>query len=376
MLKHKRIHAAVGAAVTAAALGVTGVAASAAVARPTRPLVPGHAALPKIFVAMNGKTITVTGAKQSGGVEVVSKVSREPQGDPTFVRLDPGVTVAQLIQAGAGDPNNIALIASVVFSPQANKGTSSAQVNLAPGRYVALDLASNAKIPPHTQFTVTRAASPARLPRPQATVASIEFSFRGPGTLRDGELVRFANHGFLVHMIVAARGRNAADAPQDRRAAEGRQGRPGAAPGHRLLLFRQHPDARFLPAAGHPQPAWLLGAGLLHGHPGPPRAHPARHGTRDPDRQVAGLRGGPARPGPAYGAGPGRASTWLPTSRGCSPGGASLADATAASLRRGPAPAGDVRAQHQRSQPAQPAATAYCCSRRTRAVPAPASGGG
>ena len=211
MLKHKRIHVAVGAAVTAAALGVTGVAASAAVARPARSLVPSHAALPKIFVAMNGKTIKVTGAK-SGGVEVVSKVTREPQGDPTFVRLDPGVTVAQLFQAAAGDPNNIALIASVVFSPQANKGTTSAQANLAPGRYVALDLASNAKIPPHTQFTITGAASPAKLPKPQATVASIEFGFRGPGRLHDGELVRFANHGFLVHMIVAARGRNAADA--------------------------------------------------------------------------------------------------------------------------------------------------------------------
>ncbi len=211
MLKHKRIHVAVGAAVTAAALGVTGVAASAAVARPARSLVPSHAALPKIFVAMNGKTIKVTGAT-SGGVEVVSKVTREPQGDPTFVRLDPGVTVAQLFQAAAGDPNNIALIASIVFSPQANKGTTSAQANLAPGRYVALDLASNAKIPPHTQFTITGAASPAKLPKPQATVASIEFGFRGPGRLHDGELVRFANHGFLVHMIVAARGRNAADA--------------------------------------------------------------------------------------------------------------------------------------------------------------------
>ena len=211
MLKHKRIHVAVGAAVTAAALGVTGVAASAAVARPARSLVPSHAALPKIFVAMNGKTIKVTGAT-SGGVEVVSKVTREPQGDPTLSRLDPGVTVAQLFQAAAGDPNNIALIASIVFSPQANKGTTSAQANLAPGRYVALDLASNAKIPPHTQFTITGAASPAKLPKPQATVASIEFGFRGPGRLHDGELVRFANHGFLVHMIVAARGRNAADA--------------------------------------------------------------------------------------------------------------------------------------------------------------------
>lgn len=70
---------------------------------------------------MNGKSISVSGDLVSGGVKVVSKVSREASGNPTFVRLDPGVTPAQLLKAAAGDPNNIALIASIVFSPQANK---------------------------------------------------------------------------------------------------------------------------------------------------------------------------------------------------------------------------------------------------------------
>lgn len=168
--------------------------------------------LPTITVTMNGKKITVSGALQSGGVRVVSKVSHEPQGDPTFIRLHPGVTVGQVLQAAAGDPNNIALIASIVFSPQANKGTTVAQVNLAPGRYIAADLATNAKTPPLTTFTITKAGSPAKLPKPRATISAIEFGFRGPGRLHDGELVRFANHGFLVHMIVAARARNAAGA--------------------------------------------------------------------------------------------------------------------------------------------------------------------
>ena len=45
-------------------------------------------------------------------------------------------------------------------------------------------------------------------------MSAIEFAFRGPGRLHDGELVRFANHGFLVHMMVAIRGRNAAGAQQ------------------------------------------------------------------------------------------------------------------------------------------------------------------
>src|ERR1022692_5057460 len=236
MLMHKRIPAAVGAAVTATALAatgvaVTGVAASAAVTRPTHPVSPAHTALPKIFVAMNGKKISLNRSTYaSGGAEVVSTVTHEPQGDPTFIRLDPGVTVAQLLKAAAGDPNNIALIASVVFSPQANKGTSSAQAYLAPGCYVAVDLATNAKVPPLTTFKVTKAASPAKLPKPKATVASIEFGFRGPGRLHDGELVRFANHGFLAHMIVAARGRNAAGAREIARLLKaGKDGKDGKA---------------------------------------------------------------------------------------------------------------------------------------------------
>ena len=37
-----------------------------------------------------------------------------------------------------------------------------------------------------------------------------------------------------------------------------------------------------------PRQARLLGTGLLHGHPGRPRAHQARHGTRHPHHQVGG----------------------------------------------------------------------------------------
>jgi hypothetical protein len=187
----------------------SGTALAAHSAPPARSTARG-AALPVIKVAMNGKKITVSGALRSGGVTVVSTVTGEPAGAPTFVRLHPGVTVAQLLKAAQGDPNNIALIASIVFSPQANKGTSSAQVTLAPGRYVALDATS--RTPPLTTFTIAKASSPAKLPTPQATMSSIEFGFRGPGTLHNGELVRFANDGFVVHMIVAARGANLAGA--------------------------------------------------------------------------------------------------------------------------------------------------------------------
>jgi hypothetical protein len=208
MLKQCTRHLAAGVAVTAVTLAGTGLAASAAVATHV-------ATLPKITITMNGKTIAVSGALQSGGVDIVSAVSHEPMGGPTLIRLDPGVTVAQLLAVlptVAADPNNVDGFGSIVFSPQANEGTSSAQADLAAGQYIALDLAAHTKIPPLTSFVVTRAASPASLPRPQTVVASIEFAFRGAATLHDGELVRFANHGFLVHMIVAVRARNAAGA--------------------------------------------------------------------------------------------------------------------------------------------------------------------
>lgn len=176
-------------------------------ARPT-------ANLPTITLTMTGKQITVGGELQSGGVRIVSKVTNEAQASPALVRLDPGVTVSQFVAALpklAADPNNIDGIGSIVFTPQANKGTSSVQTTLEAGQYVALDLAPSGA-PPMTTFVITQSQSPASLPKPQATMASIEFAFRGPAVLHDGELVRFANNGFLVHMIVAARARSAAGA--------------------------------------------------------------------------------------------------------------------------------------------------------------------
>jgi hypothetical protein len=46
-----------------------------------------------------------------------------------------------------------------------------------------------------------RSRNPAALPKPGATITAIDFGFRAPIKLHDGELVRFANGGFLVHQI-------------------------------------------------------------------------------------------------------------------------------------------------------------------------------
>ena len=173
--------------------------------------------LPTLTLALNGKSVTVGGSTVSGAVNVVTTVTGEPQGEPTLVRLNPGVPFSAFVQAVAvvnahhGDLNYLDPYGSLVFNVPANRGTSSAQTVLQPGNYFALDTQGNGT-PPHTTFTVTPSSSPATLPRPGATISTIEFAFRGPTTLHDGELLRAENDGFLVHMDAFGRTKNLADA--------------------------------------------------------------------------------------------------------------------------------------------------------------------
>jgi hypothetical protein len=186
-----------------AAGGVTAAASSAA------------SGLPTLTLALNGKSVTVSGTLQSGAVNVVSTVTKEAQGDPALIRLDPGVSLAQAkaaVKGHGGDFNALDPYGALVFFTTVNKGASnSVQTSLQPGNYVALDANGKHKNLQAT-FTVTQAAHPASLPAPKATLQSIEFGFRGPGTLHDGDLVRFENSGFLVHMIIAIGVKNTATA--------------------------------------------------------------------------------------------------------------------------------------------------------------------
>jgi hypothetical protein len=212
---HKTLAAIAGTVAAAVAFSGAGLAAANASPAAAAAITSGH--LPAITVAMNGKKITVGGDLQSGGSLIVSTVTGEQAGEPTFIRLDPGVTLAQLFKLLSGpagaDPNNLDGFGAIVFDAGAGHGTSTAQVSLVPGQYVALDTAgSNPAKWPFVPFVITPTVDPARLPAPKATIAAIEFGFTGPGTLHEGELVRFANHGFVVHMIVAAQAPNAATA--------------------------------------------------------------------------------------------------------------------------------------------------------------------
>lgn len=162
--------------------------------------------LPTLTLTVDRSSVTIGGIPQSGAVNVVTTVSRETHAEPTLVRLNPGVPFPAFAQAAAvinahqGDLNYLDHYGAIVFDVSANKGTSSTQTTLQPGNYIALDLAANPN-PPHADFTITQAAHPTALPTPEATITAIDFAFRGPSTLHDGELVRFQNNGFLAHQI-------------------------------------------------------------------------------------------------------------------------------------------------------------------------------
>ena len=52
----------------------------------------------------------------------------------------------------------------------------------------------------HQAFTVAASPSPVALPAPQAQEKTIDFGFKGPSTLKVGELVGWEDGGYLVHM--------------------------------------------------------------------------------------------------------------------------------------------------------------------------------
>jgi hypothetical protein len=166
--------------------------------------------LPTLTLSINASSITVGGTLQSGGVNVVSTATGVKEASPGLVLLKPGVSPAEFYaylntNAAAMDPNTADKYGSIVFDTEAGQGESSeAQTTLQPGQYVALNAQGQKSASwSRASFTVTAAAAPVALPTPQATERAIEFGFRGPTTLHDGELVRFENEGYLVHMDVA-----------------------------------------------------------------------------------------------------------------------------------------------------------------------------
>jgi hypothetical protein len=169
------------------------------------------ATLPALSIAVTPTSATVTGAPpNAGAVNVVVTDKGIKEGTVILFRLNPGKTVAEaekfLAEKRAEhDPNNTVELGSIVFDAEAASGvTTEAQTSLQPGQYLVLVGGSHGEPAMRDTFTVGAAtAAPLALPAAQATERTIEFGFKGPATLHDGEVVRFENEGFLVHMDIA-----------------------------------------------------------------------------------------------------------------------------------------------------------------------------
>jgi hypothetical protein len=167
------------------------------------------ATLPTLGISVTKTSVAVTGPTVSGGVNVAVTAAKGLK-EPTviLVKLNPGVTLAEFEAFVAtkkfSDPNKVGQVGAIVLDLEGRPGgVVEAQTELQPGIYSALNLeGENPKNPPHAGFTVTASPAPAALPKAQAVEKTIDFGFRGPTTLKVGELVRFENEGFLVHMNV------------------------------------------------------------------------------------------------------------------------------------------------------------------------------
>jgi hypothetical protein len=178
-----------------------------------------RAGLPTIRVVMTGKAVSVGGTLQSGGVNIQTNTTGEPNGDLILLRLNPGVTLQQFATfirtRAAADANAVSRVGTIVVDAAAPRGIASVKTRLQPGQYLALDSGNQNSPPsawPKTLFTVTPAAQPAALPPAQATLHLIDFGFRGPAVFRNGETVRVYNNGFVVHMAIAFGARSLQDA--------------------------------------------------------------------------------------------------------------------------------------------------------------------
>jgi hypothetical protein len=169
--------------------------------------------LPTLTLAVTKNAIKVGGSLTSGAVNIAATVTGEPEDNPGMVLLKPGVTPAEfgkvVSKLNQNDFDAIDAYATIVYDAQnAVEGkTTDTEAVMPPGTYVALNNGNG-----YTVFTIHPSTSPASLPKPGGTVTAIDFRFRGADTLRDGELVRLQNDGYLIHMFIFAQVKSTADA--------------------------------------------------------------------------------------------------------------------------------------------------------------------
>jgi len=170
----------------------------------------GASTLPTLSLSVTKSSLSLVGPPPpSGGANVVLAATGTKEANVILFLLGPGSTQAEVEvflanKSKAADPNNASRFGAIVFDAEATTGQpAEAQTFLAAGQYLVLVGEGEGAPKVRASFAVSAAAAPVMLPAPAATERSIEFGFRGPSVLHDGELVRFENEGFLVHMDIA-----------------------------------------------------------------------------------------------------------------------------------------------------------------------------
>jgi hypothetical protein len=168
------------------------------------------ATLPTVNATVNSTSITVSGALQAGAVNIASTATGGKEPSVVLFLVKPGVSLNEVYafldsNKLANDPNAAAKYGALVFDVEAGKGKpTEAQTVLQPGQYVALNAEGEKPSKwPRSSFAVAASPSPVALPAAQVTEKTIDFGFRGPSVLHVGQLVRFENEGYLVHMNIA-----------------------------------------------------------------------------------------------------------------------------------------------------------------------------
>jgi hypothetical protein len=165
------------------------------------------ATLPTVSATVSPTSITLSGALSAGAVNIASTATAGKEPSVTLIRLNSGVTVNEAFafldsNKASQDPNTIAKFGAIVFDAEAGKGKpTEAQTILAPGQYIAINAEGEKSAKwARSNFAVAASPAPAALPPAQATEKTLEFAFNGPKVLHVGEVVRFENEGYLVHM--------------------------------------------------------------------------------------------------------------------------------------------------------------------------------
>jgi hypothetical protein len=170
--------------------------------------------LPTLTLAVTKINVVVGGSKVSGAVNIVSTLTGEANDSPALVLLAPRVTPKVAVESHLVDQRRLARCNRSLRDDRVRWLHQRRDSDHGPGGSPAWPLRRGRQRQRLHRFTVTKCANPARLPTPGGTVKAIDFAFRGSSTLSDGELVRFSNDGYLIHMLAYAQTKDMADAKQ------------------------------------------------------------------------------------------------------------------------------------------------------------------